>query len=73
MSIHPLRLRVGRNVRRIRKAQGLTQEDLADLSRLHPTYIGGIERGERNLGIDNLGRLADALRVDVTVLVGPES
>lgn len=66
---HPLRLRLGQNLRAIRKARGLTQEDLAGLSGLHFTYIGGIERGERNLSIDNVGRLADALGLDAVDLL----
>lgn len=66
---HPLRLRLAHNLRAIRKARGLTQEGLAELSGLHYTYIGGIERGERNLSIDNVGRLADALGLDAVDLL----
>lgn len=66
---HTLRLRFARNLRAIRKARSLTQEDLADLSGLHYTYIGGIERGERNLSIDNVGRIADALGLDAVDLL----
>lgn len=66
---HPLRLRLANNLRAIRRARGLSQEGLADLSGLHYTYIGGIERGERNLSIDNVGRLADALGLDAVDLL----
>ena len=66
---HPLRLRLASNLRAIRRARGLSQEGLADLSGLHYTYIGGIERGERNLSIDNVGRLADALGLDAVDLL----
>lgn len=69
MTPHPLRLRFAQNVRALRKARGLTQEVLADLSGLHFTYIGGIERGERNLGIDNIGRIADAFGLDAAELL----
>lgn len=67
--VHPLRLRLASNLRAIRRARGLSQEGLADLSGLHYTYIGGIERGERNLSIDNIGRLADALGLDAVDLL----
>lgn len=53
----------GKAVRRIREQKGLSQEALADLSHLHRTYIGGIERGERNVGLLNLLRLSKALMV----------
>ena len=53
----------GKAVRRIREQKGLSQEGLADLCYLHRTYIGGIERGERNVGLLNLLRLSKALKV----------
>jgi len=53
----------GKSVRKLREQKGLSQEALADLSRLHRTYIGGIERGERNVGFLNLLRLSKALKV----------
>jgi transcriptional regulator with XRE-family HTH domain len=56
------RLKIGRTIRRLRLTKGWTQEDLADQAKLHPTYIGGIERGERNVGLDNLIKIARALR-----------
>lgn len=51
----------GTNVRRIREALGISQEELAHRAGLHRTYIGGIERGERNLGLINIIKLARAL------------
>jgi transcriptional regulator with XRE-family HTH domain len=60
----------GRAVRERRKALDLSQEDVAGLSGLHVNYIGGIERGERNLGLLNLLRLADALRLTPSALLG---
>ena len=54
---------VGFNMRRIREEKGLTQVQLAKLAGLHRAYIGQIERGEKNIGLKNLQRIAKALRV----------
>lgn len=59
----------GEQVRRIRKLRGLSQEDLAELAGLHRTYIGGIERGERNVALVNIVRLAKALGVSPSQLL----
>lgn len=56
-------LEFGRVVRRFRTMLGLSQEDLADRASIHRTYIGGIERGERNPTLTMIHRLAKALRV----------
>lgn len=56
-------------VRRIRTERGLSQERLADLTGLHRTYVGSVERGERNISIDNMERFAQALGVTVADLV----
>lgn len=53
----------GQRVRDRRQAIGLSQEELAERCGLHRTYIGGIERGERNVGVLNLLQLARALQV----------
>ncbi len=60
--ITPLEI-FGNTVRALRKEKGLSQEDLAHLCNLHRTYIGGIERGERNVGLMNILYLAKALDV----------
>ncbi|WP_420878712.1 helix-turn-helix domain-containing protein [Rahnella aceris] len=57
------RLILSHNIRRLRAARGLSQEALADLAGLHRTYIGSVERCERNISLDNIERIADALNV----------
>ena len=59
---------LGREVRRLRKERGLSQEALADLAGLHTNYVGGIERGERNVGVKALFRIARGLKVDLAAL-----
>lgn len=58
----------GQNVRRIRIARGLSQEELADQAGLHRTYIGSIERGERNVSLKNIVIIAQALHTSFTEL-----
>lgn len=58
-----------RNVRRIRLGQKMTQERLAERSELHPNYISSVERGERNISIRNIERIAQALEVTMAELV----
>ena len=64
-----IRRQVGRNLKRIRKERGWSQEELAFESGLHRTYISGIERGARNPTIVIMARLAETLRVPVDQLV----
>ena len=59
----------GAAVRDVRKRRGLSQEGLAELADLHRTYIADIERGERNVGLVNIDRLAQALGVDLPGLM----
>ena len=61
-------LRFGKNVRSLREAKGLSQEQLGDICNLHRTYIGGIERGERNVSLVNIVILAKNLGVKITDL-----
>lgn len=58
-----IRLQVGRNLKRLRKEKGWSQEDLAFECGLHRTYISGIERGARNPTVLILARLARTLNV----------
>jgi transcriptional regulator with XRE-family HTH domain len=60
------------NIRRFRVEKGLTQERLGLKSGLHRAYIGQIERGEKNIGLTNLQKLADAMDVDVRDLITEE-
>lgn len=60
---------LGKAVRQRRLALGWSQERLAEQSELHWTYIGGIERGERNVGFKNLVRIARALKLTPSELV----
>jgi transcriptional regulator with XRE-family HTH domain len=56
-------------VRTERRAQGLSQEQLAERAGMHPAYIGGVERGERNISVDNMERIAAVLRVPLADLL----
>ena len=64
-----VRARVGLNVQRLRRKQGLSQEDLAHLASVHQTYLSGVERGIRNPTITVLDRIATALGHDVQDLL----
>jgi transcriptional regulator with XRE-family HTH domain len=59
---------LGERIRSARKAKGLTQEELAHESEIDRSYIGGVERGERNLSFDKLCEIAKALDCDVAAL-----
>lgn len=62
--------KLGASVRAARLVQNLSQEALADLSGLDRTYIGGVERGERNISAINIARLCKALHVTPNQLFG---
>ena len=64
----PALKKFGANVRAKREAQELSQEALAERADLDRTYIGGIERGERNLSLKNVVRVAKALRMSASDL-----
>ncbi len=71
-STHIARTIFARNLKELRAKANLSQEELADLAGLHRTYIGSVERGERNISIDNMERLASALTVDIKDLLKNE-
>ena len=62
-SMSTLRLKLGRAIRRLRADAGYSQESFADVCRFHRTFIGAIERGEKNVTTDSLERLAKALKI----------
>lgn len=66
---NPAREALAANLRKMRHERNLSQEALADLAGIHRNYLGGIERCERNVGLDNLQKLARALGVTVAELV----
>ena len=63
-----IRKQFGEAVRKIRMSQGESQESFAELAGLHRTYIGGVERGERNISLINIKKIADALRISLEEL-----
>ncbi len=60
--------RFGRRVRELRLARGLSQEELAFKAGVHRTYLGGIERGERNPALKNIVAIAEALGISLSEL-----
>jgi transcriptional regulator with XRE-family HTH domain len=62
---------VGENLRRLRTERGLSQEAFADQLGFHRTYVGGVERGERNLTLRSVERLAAVLDVEPLTLLTP--
>lgn len=68
-----IRATLAKNVRSYRKSQKLSQEELADLCDLHRTYIGSVEREERNVSLSTLEVLARTLGVSVPELLTPRT
>jgi len=62
---------VGENLRAHRRARGMSQEAFADVLEFHRTYMGGLERGERNLTLKAVERIAEKLEVDPISLLRP--
>lgn len=60
---------MAKNMRLLRARDGLSQEALADLVGLHRTYIGSVERSERDVSLDNIEKIASALKVDICELL----
>jgi len=68
-STESARLRFARLLKSERLARGISQESLAELAGLHRTYVGSVERGERNIAVDNMEALANALGLDICELL----
>jgi transcriptional regulator with XRE-family HTH domain len=64
---------LGRNMRRRRKELGMSQEELGDRADLEQSYISNVEAGTRNVSIDNIARIARALRLDIEILFNTRS
>ena len=67
---NPALVGLGAAIRAARQAKGLSQEALAEIADIDRSYMGGIERGEHNLAIMNLLKIADALGVKASYLLG---
>ena len=63
-----IRVRFGKALRQRRNKLGVSQEAFADMCELDRTYIGGIERGERNVALVNIEKLAKSLRISISEL-----
>lgn len=64
----PILLKFGKRVRQLRDERDISQEKLGELAKVHRTYVGMIERGEKNITLGNIEKLAKALKVSVTDL-----
>jgi transcriptional regulator with XRE-family HTH domain len=69
MKATPARKQLGEKIRKVRKEFGISQEELGFRAGLHRTYIGSIERGEQSVSIDNIHKIAKALKVSAKDLL----
>jgi XRE family transcriptional regulator, regulator of sulfur utilization len=63
-----INIRVGKNIRQAREKLNLSQEELGFEADMHRAYIGQVERGEKNIGIQNLEKIALALNISIQTL-----
>lgn len=68
-NINMIRETLSRNIKRYRKEQNLSQEEFADIVGIHRTYIGSIERCERNVSIDNIEKISKAMGISASDLL----
>lgn len=64
------RQRFAQAIKRLRKEKDLSQEHLAEKAGLHRNYVGAVERAERNIGVDNMERIAQALDTELVDMIG---
>lgn len=69
MSKKLISIKFGKRVRELRVSKSLSQEQLADLASVHRTYIGMVERAEKNITLVNIDKIAKALNVSITDLL----
>jgi len=69
LALSDVRIRFGEKLRKVRQRVGLSQERLAELAGLHRTYVSSVERGQRNISLENVERLADALGITMAELM----
>ena len=67
--IDDIKLKLGKKIKEIRIKGGYSQEELASLAKLHRTYISDIERGGRNVSVENIEKIAKALKIDPSELL----
>ena len=65
-------IRFGDKVRKLRKERAISQEELAHQANLHRTYIGMIERGEKNITLINIKKIANAFNITIKALFDDE-
>ena len=70
MTPRSVKSRFGIRLRQLREERGYSQEELAERAGLHRNYVGGVERGERNVALENIVKLAKALSVPPRDLFG---
>ena len=67
--IDDIKLKLGKRIKEIRIKSGYSQEELASLAKLHRTYISDIERGGRNVSVENIEKIAKALKIEPSELL----